>query len=77
MFKQLLLKKLIESKLKDIPAEQRDMIIAAIDKKPELFMQIAQETDAKVKSGMDQMAAAQQVFAVHQDELKRVLGQSR
>ena len=75
MFKQLLLKKLMQSKLKDMPAEQRDMIINAVEKNPELFMQIAQETDAKVKSGMSQMAAAQQVFAAHQDELKRVLGQ--
>jgi hypothetical protein len=75
VFKQLLLKKLMESKLKDMPAEQRDMIIAAVEKNPELFMQIAQETDAKVKSGMNQMTAAQQVFAAHQKELKRVLGQ--
>ncbi len=65
----------MQSKLKDMPVEQRDMIIAAVEKNPELFMQIAQETETKVKSGMNQMAAAQQVFAAHQEELKRVLGQ--
>lgn len=73
MFKQLLLKKLMESKLKDVPAEQRDMIVAAVEKDPELFMRLAQEIEAKTKSGMSQMDAAQRVFSAHQDELKRLL----
>jgi hypothetical protein len=63
----------MESKLKDVPAEQRDMIVAAVEKDPELFMRLAQEIEAKTKSGMSQMDAAQRVFSAHQDELKRLL----
>ena len=75
MFKQLLLRKMMERQLQGVPKEQQEMLLSAIEKNPELFAQIAQEVDHKVKSGMGQMAAAQQVFAAHQDELKRLLGQ--
>ncbi len=75
MLKQLLLKKLISSQLKGVPPEQQAAVLAAFEKDPDFFMRIAQEADEKTKSGLDRMAAAQEVFAAHQDELKRLLGQ--
>ncbi len=74
MFKEFLMKKMIERQLKDVPAEQRDMIFKAFEKDPDFFMRLAAEADEKTKSGMDKMAAAQKVFAAHADELKKLLG---
>ena len=75
MFKQLILRKLIQSKLKGVPQEQQDVILDALEKDPELFMRLAKEVETKTKSGMSQMDAAQKVFSAHQEELKRLLGQ--
>lgn len=66
---------MMQRQLAGVPKEQQDMILSAIEKNPDLFMNIAQEVDAKVKSGMSQMDAAQRVFAAHQDELRKLLGQ--
>ncbi len=75
MFKELLLKKLMERQLAGVPDDQKQMIISAFEKNPDFFMKIAQEAEVKTKSGMDRMTAAQQVFAKHADELKQLLGQ--
>jgi hypothetical protein len=75
MFKEFLMKKMIERQLKDVPAEQRDMIFKAFEKDPDFFMRLAAEADQKTKGGMDKMVAAQKVFAAHADELKKLLGQ--
>ncbi len=58
-----------------MPPEQQAAVLAAFEKDPDFFMKIAQEAEAKTKNGMDRMTAAQQVFAAHQKELKRLLGQ--
>lgn len=75
MFKQFLMKKMIERQLKDVAPEQRDMIFKAFEKDPDLFMRLAAEAEEKTKSGMSQMDAAQKVFAAHADELRKLLGE--
>ena len=74
MFKEFLMKKMIERQLKDVPPEQRDMIFKAFEKDPDFFMRIAAEAEEKTKSGMSQMDAAQNVFAKHSEELRKLLG---
>jgi hypothetical protein len=63
------MKKLIKSKMKDVPADQQEMIMKLVEKNPQLFMKIAQEIQEKVKSGKDQMEAAKEVMLAHQVEL--------
>lgn len=75
MFKEFLMKKMLERQLKDVPPAQRDMIFRAFEKDPDFFMRLAAEADEKAKSGMDRMQAAQKVFAAHADELRKLLGQ--
>ncbi len=66
---------MMERQLQGVPKEQQEMLLTAVEKNPDLFMQIAKEADEKVKSGMNQMDAARSVFEAHQDELKKFLGQ--
>ena len=67
-------KSLIKKQLKDVPEEQIDLIIAAMEKNPALFQKLAEDIKAKVSSGMSQQEAAMAVMAMHGDELKGALG---
>lgn len=69
-----IMKKVIASKLKDVPEEQRNQIIEMVEKNPELFQKIALEAQEKIKGGMDQMAAMQQVLMKYQNELRDAMG---
>ncbi len=73
-FGNFVMKKVLASKLKDVPKEQQEMIFAMIEKNPELFQKIALEAQEKIKGGMDQMAAMQQVMMKYQNELKEAMG---
>ena len=67
------MKKMLKSKMKDIPEDQQDKIIGAIEKNPELFQKIAVEVQEKMKGGMDQMTASMQVMQKYQDQLKGLM----
>jgi len=60
-------------KAKGASDDQIQMILALVEKNPELFQKIAGEIDAKVKGGQNQEQAAMEVMMVHQDELKQLL----
>ncbi|HYC34305.1 MAG TPA: hypothetical protein VEC13_01080 [Candidatus Paceibacterota bacterium] len=68
------MKKIIASKLKDVPEEQRNMIMKLVEENPELFQKIALEAQEKIKGGMDQMTAMQQTLMKYQSELKSAMG---
>lgn len=74
MFKELLLRKLIGSKLKDIPREQQEEIISMVTKNPELFQEIALKIKTKQDSGMDQMKAAMEVMGEYKEQLQSLMG---
>jgi len=69
----MLMKRLLKSKMKDIPEEQQEMIISTIEKNPELFQKIGLEIQAKMKEGKDQMTATMEVMQAHQSELQNVI----
>ncbi len=73
MFKNFLVKKLMKSQLKNLPKDQAEMIGAMIEKNPELFMKIAQETKDLVKGGRDQMSAMMEVSKKYQKELQQLM----
>lgn len=75
MIKNFLVRKLIESKMKDVPADQRDMIIGLVEKNPDLFQTIAKEVEHEMKNGKDQMAATMAVMQRHQTELQALMAQ--
>lgn len=70
-----LLKKMIKSKLKDVPESEQEKIFALIDKNPALFKTIAEEIQQKMREGKDQNAAAMEVMMSHKDELQKIYHQ--
>ena len=71
MFKNFLLKKMLRTQ--GVPEAQIDMVIAMMEKDPELFKKIAEEIQAKIKGGMDQQKASMEVMEKYQQELKKLV----
>lgn len=74
--KNFLIKKAAERQLKNMPKDQRDMIMTLIENNPELFTKMSKEMDHKIKKeGKDQTLAMMEVSKKYQKELKEALGQ--
>ena len=71
--KSFLMKKMLQSKMKDVPQDQQEKILAMVEKNPDFFQKIAVEVQEKVKEGKDQMAATMEVMSKYQDDLKKML----
>lgn len=69
-----LLKKVAEKQLAALPEDQRAKIMGILEKNPQLFITIAQETQVKMKEGKDQMTAMREVALAHEKELKEAIG---
>ena len=72
--KDFFMKKMLEKQMKDLPADQRDQMIAVISENPEFFQKIAKEIKQMQKEGRDQMAATMEVMRKHQGELQKIMG---
>lgn len=73
MIKNFILKKLIQSKLKGLPQDQQDMIMALVTENPELFQKIGDEIKAKTKNGMNEQMAMMTVMREYQGELQKLM----
>lgn len=67
------MRKMLKSKMKDVPKDQQDKIMGAIEKNPEFFANIASEIQAEMKTGKDQMTATMEVMKKHQAELQKLM----
>jgi 23S rRNA maturation mini-RNase III len=68
--KNYAIKKLVQSQMKNVPADQQQMIMEMLEKDPQLFEKIAKEMQAELKSnGNNQMAAAMKVLPKYQSEI--------
>ncbi len=75
MFKELLMKKLIQSKLGNIPKEQQEKIVAIVTKNPELFQEIAVKIKSQMDSGKDQMKATMSVMEEYKDQIQKLMSE--
>jgi len=71
--KDFFVKKLIQSKLKGIPEEQQEQIIALVTENPELFEKIGKEIQQKTKEGKSEMAASMEVMRKYQAEIQKLM----
>ena len=71
--KTFLMRKMLASKMKDVPKDQQEKIFNAIETNPDLFNKIAQEVQEKVKQGKDQMSASMEVMQKYQKELQSAI----
>ena len=68
------MKKIIDSQMKNVPEDQKQMIMEMIEKDPKLFEKIAKEMQAELKTnGNNQMAAASKVLPKYQKEIMAVM----
>ncbi len=73
MFGNFFMKMMLQQQLKSLPKDAQEKIMKAFTENPDFFKKIAEEIQAKVKSGQSQMAAAQQVMMLHKQELQKIM----
>ena len=71
MFQNFLLKKMLRKQ--GVPEPQIDMFIKMMEKDPELFKSIAEETKAKMDAGQDQQTASIEVMKKYESELRKLV----
>ena len=72
--KNFAVRKMMERQLKDAPPEQKEMIMALMEKNPAVFEKIAKEMQAELKTnGNNQMAAAMKVLPKYQNEIMQAM----
>lgn len=72
--KDFLAKKMLERQMKDLPPEQKEMMIKVITENPAFFEGIAKEIKQKTKEGKSEMTATMEVMRKHQSELQKIMG---
>lgn len=73
--KDFFLRKALEYKMKDVPAAEREKLLAVMEAHPEFFKKIGEEVRKKVKGGMSETAATMVVMREHQAELQKIMQQ--
>lgn len=72
--KNFALKKVLETQMKNVPEDQKQMIMQMLEKDPALFEKIAKEIQAELKTnGNNQMAAATKVLPKYQKEILAIM----
>jgi hypothetical protein len=75
MFKELLIRKMLQSKLGNMPKEEQDKIITLVTKNPELFQEIAMKIKAQIDSGADQMKATMTVMEEYKARIQQLMAE--
>ena len=68
-----LLRQMVRAKMKDVPKEQQDQIIALVTKNPDLFKKIGEEVEKRTKNGEPQMKATMEVMKKYRSELQDLM----
>jgi len=64
----------MRAKMKDVPKEQQEQIMALVQKNPDLFKKIGEEIDRRVKKGGEnQMKATMEVMKKYRAELQDLM----
>jgi len=71
--KNYMMKKMMQSKMKDASPQQQEQIMKLVEENPELFEKITKEIKQEMKNGSDQMAASMKVMKKYQGELQKAL----
>jgi SOS-response transcriptional repressor LexA len=73
--KDFLIKKLVQSKMKNVPKEQQDMIIALVSENPVFFKKLQEKIETKKKQGQNEQMAMMQVMRENQAEIQNIMVQ--
>ena len=72
MIKEFLMKQAVKHGTKNLPKEQAEMLLDAVEKNPKLFETIAKEIEEVKKTGKPEMYAALDVMKKYQKELQEL-----
>jgi len=64
---------MLKKQLSQLPKDQADMMLKAVEEHPEIFEKMAKEIKEKVKNGVNKQNAAMSVMMAHQNELRNIL----
>ncbi|MCA9351244.1 hypothetical protein KC929_00515 [Patescibacteria group bacterium] len=64
---------LVRSKMKGLPKDQQDMIIALVSENPDFFKKIQSQIEAKKKQGQGEQLAMMQVMRENQTEIRKLM----
>lgn len=64
-----LLRQVMKRKLKDVPKEKQEQILALVEKDPGLFKKIGDEVERRKKGGESEMKATMEVMKKYRAEL--------
>ena len=73
MFQNFMLKQAMKAKMKDVPEEQREVLLALVEKNPEFFKKIGEEIKKRTKAGQSEMAATMVVMRENQSEMQKIM----
>ncbi len=71
--KKFIMKQAMKSQTKNLPKDQRDRVLSAVDKDPEFFENIAKQIKQKEKEGKGKMEASMLVMRENQDKLRKLM----
>lgn len=66
------IKKMMQSQLKGVPDDQKEMILRMVEEHPDFFEKIGKEIEQKKKEGKDEQSAAFEVMRKHQGEMQKL-----
>ncbi|MEK7186800.1 MAG: hypothetical protein AAB690_00825 [Patescibacteria group bacterium] len=71
--KDFIFRQMLKSKLKELPESQQEVIMALVEKNPELFKEIGEAIKRKTKAGMSENAATMQVMREYQGRIQKLM----
>ncbi len=71
--KDFFVKQMLKQKMKGMPEAQQEMMMGLVEKHPDFFKMIGEETEKLKKSGMGEMEASLKVMREHQAELQQLM----
>jgi len=67
------LKSILKKQLKQLPPDHQEKIMAAFEKDPDFFQEMAKQIQTKVKNGKGQQEAAMEVMMANQGKLAELI----
>jgi alcohol dehydrogenase YqhD (iron-dependent ADH family) len=70
------MRKMMERQMKNVPKEEQEKVMAAVERNPEFFEKIAAQIKTKMDAGMDQMSATMEVMQANREELQKIMSEN-
>ena len=70
------MEKMMEKQMKNLPEDQKQAMMAMLEKNPDFFKGIGEEIEAEMKNGKSQMAASMKVMRKNQTKMQQLMMES-